>query len=114
MVAIITEQKRAKKHKKLFSIFRSRQYSNNSESKYMTNMHHYKRDLTPVKEIFAHTNDKTPYRDNFLDYEGSLLSSDFKHEILQSLGSRVRCQTQVSGKNRSIQTYFIESEKIPN
>lgn len=50
--------------------------------KYFTSMHHYKRDLTPLKENFGVCNEKTPYRDNFQDYEGSLLSSNFKEEML--------------------------------
>jgi hypothetical protein len=49
-------------------------------------MHHYKRDLSPLKETFAICSDKTPYKSNFQDYEGSLINSNFKDELLTSLG----------------------------
>lgn len=77
-------------------------------------MHHYKRDLSPLKEIFAQCNDKTPYRSNFQDYEGSLINSNFKDELLTSLGQGVKCVTQTSNGmksgNRTIQTFLIESD----
>ena len=85
-------------------------------------MHYYKRDLTPVKEIFASCNERTPYRSNFQDYEGSLISQGFKDELLKGLGEGVKCVTQSSGGNdahrasshtaskvnRSIQTFLID------
>ena len=91
-----------KKSRKLFSIFRSRQYTDpttKDEEKYLTSMHYYKRDLTPVKEIFASCNERTPYRSNFHDYEGSLISQGFKDELLKGLGEGVKCVTQSSGGN---------------
>jgi hypothetical protein len=56
-------------------------------------MHNYKRDLTPVKEIFASCNERTPYKSNFQDYEGSLISQGFKDELLKGLGEGVKCVT---------------------
>ncbi len=46
-------------------------------------MHHYKRDLTPVKEIYAVCDERPPYRDdNIKNYEGSLLSMTLKNDLL--------------------------------
>lgn len=71
--------------------------------RYMTQLHYYKRDLTPVKENFLcfNTDDKTPYKSNFQNYEGSLLSKTFKDEMISSLGTGVKCVSSNS-KNRSI------------
>ena len=85
-----------KRSRKLFSIYRSRQFDEQGtscEEKYFTSMHYYKRDLTPVKEIFATCNEKTPYKSNFQDYEGSLISKGFKNDLLSSLGENVKCIT---------------------
>ena len=114
-----------KRSKKLFSIYRSRQLDpslfnsksnqdSESQVKYFTSMHHYKRDLSPLKETFASCNDKTPYRSNFQDYEGSLITQNFKDELLINLGQGVKCVTQTSNGmqsgNRTIQTFLIESD----
>jgi hypothetical protein len=61
--------------------------------KYFTSMHHYKRDLTPLKEIFAQCNERTPYTDNFLLFEGSLMGPTFKEGLLKNLGEGVKCVT---------------------
>ena len=80
-------------------------------------MHNYKRDLTPVKEIFACCNERTPYKSNFQDYEGSLISQGFKDELLKGLGEGVKCVTQSSASlgvkstttaNRTMQTFLID------
>jgi hypothetical protein len=68
-------------------------------------MHFYKRDLTPLKENFALCPEKLPYKQNFQNYEGSLLSKGFKEELLSSLGTGVRCIQSSGGggkTNRSI------------
>ncbi len=75
----------------------------------MTNLHFYKRHLTPIRENYALALEKTPYRENFQDYEGSLISKGLKEEILQSLGSNARCSSS-SIKNKSIQTFSIETD----
>jgi hypothetical protein len=90
-----------RKNKKLFSIYRSRDLraaevgaeTASNEMKYFTSMHYYKRDLTPVKEIFAQCSEKLPYRDNFQNYEGSLMSASLKDDLLKGLGDGVRCVT---------------------
>ena len=65
-------------------------------------MHFYKRDLTPVKENYAFCNDKTPYKQNFQNYEGSLMSKTLKNELLNSFGGQARCvSSSVSSKRFS-------------
>ena len=56
-------------------------------------MHFYKRDLSPVNELFSQCNEKTPFKPNFQNYQGSLMSKNFKDEILSNLGEGIRCQS---------------------
>ena len=54
-------------------------------------MHFYKRDLTPLREQYAQNNEKTPYKANFQNYDGSLMGKSFKEELLNNLGGDIRC-----------------------
>jgi hypothetical protein len=64
------------RHKKLFSLYQSRQLNNELDkdqktmlaNNFTTSLHYYKRNLTPVKEGFALCNEKTPYKSNFDHY----------------------------------------------
>ena len=72
-------------------------------------MHHYKRDLTPLKENYAYNNEKTPYKSNFQNYDGSIMSKGFKDGVLNSLGTGVKCiSSSVCGKK--ITTFSIVTE----
>ena len=73
-------------------------------------MHYYKRDLSPILENFTQCSEKLIYKQNFQDYEGSLISKGFKDELLTNLGNGVRC-VSTSIKNRTMQTYIIETDE---
>ncbi len=113
-----------KRTKKMFSVYQSRHMMKGKASECLssditTSLHYYKRNLTPVKESFGFCNDKTPYMSNFQNYKGSLISSTFKHEMIDSLSksqgpsSSVKCITsdnRSSGKrqpDKIMQTYFV-------
>lgn len=73
-------------------------------------MHFYKRDLTPLKENYAICQEKLPYKQNFQNYEGNLMSKAFKNQMLNNLGGQVRCvSSSVSSKRFS--TFQIITEK---
>lgn len=57
------ENYKSKNKKKLFSIYR---VFDNEKKDYISMMHVYKRNLTPVKENFQQSNSTTPYENNFL------------------------------------------------
>ena len=60
-------------------------------TKFSSCIHYYKRDLSPVQEAFPHNNNKTPYRQNFSNYEVNMMSKDFKDSLLKSMGGNVKC-----------------------
>ena len=72
-------------------------------------MHYYKRDLSPVHETFPICSQKTPYRQNFSNYEVNMLSKDFKSNLLRSMGSGVKCITSTD-QNRRLSTYYNKQE----
>ena len=88
-------EKRVKKSKKVFSFYRQRDVADTG--RVTTVMHQYKRDLTPLKEMYAVCDERPPYRDeNIKNYEGSLLSMTLKKELLSNLGKGARCLRSVS------------------
>ncbi|CDW87238.1 UNKNOWN [Stylonychia lemnae] len=125
---LYTHDMNIKRSKKLFSIYKSKEYKQKAENPtkqsqdsndnlnksqrhtFSTSLHFYKRDLTPLKENYSMCPDKTPYKSNFQNYQGSLISKGFKDELLSSLGTGVKCVSS-NAKNRSIQTFTIEVEK---
>lgn len=60
--------------------------SRSKNQKFTTSLHFFKRDLTPLRENYAQCNEKTPYKQNFQNYEGSLMSKELKDGLLTSLG----------------------------
>lgn len=60
-------------------------------SKFSSCIHYYKRDLSPIREMFPTCSIKTPYRQNFSNYEANMMSKDFKSSLLKSMGSGVKC-----------------------
>ena len=74
-------------------------------SKFSSCIHYYKRDLSPVREMFPQCSIKTPYRQNFSNYEANMMSKDFKSSLLKSMGSGVKC-IQSTDQNRRLSTYW--------
>lgn len=103
-------EKKVKRSKKLFSFYRQRNVA--EPGRVTTVMHQYKRDLTPLKEMYTVCDERPPYRDeNIKNYEGSLLSMTLKNELLNNLGKGAKCLRSVSrgAKTQSILTFFIDS-----
>ena len=73
-------------------------------------MHFYKRDLTPLREQYAQNNEKTPYKANFQNYDGSLMGKSFKEELLNNLGGDIRCQSS-SFLGRRISTFLLTQKQ---
>jgi hypothetical protein len=82
-------------------------------------LHYYKRNLTPIKESFGFCNEKTPYRSNFDNYKGTLISAHFRNELVGSLSrstGRVKCVTTDNRgykrphPDKVMQTYFYVVE----
>ena len=84
--------------RKLFSLYQIRSIINQPEEStlfnklqnklataFTTSIHHYKRNLSPVKESFGIINEKTPYHCNFQNYLGSIISSNLKTNLTNSL-----------------------------
>eukprot|EP00347_Sterkiella_histriomuscorum_P009800 403339843 len=137
---LFDQEVNVKKQKKLFSIYKSKQFKAQLEGKFeenlnsdaafqqrestvlnqnerksvkqhfQTSLHYYKRDLTPLRENYAMCSEKTPYKSNFQNYQGSLMSKGLKDGILNNLGDGVKCISS-NTKNKSIQTFTIEVEK---
>lgn len=86
---------------------------------FTTSLHYYKRNLSPIKESFALCNEKTPYHSNFENFQGKLISNNFKKEMLSRLESQfhgtssVRCVTSqnlLRRPDRIMQTFIaVES-----
>ena len=68
-------------------------------------MHYYKRELSPIKENFPYGSYKSPYRQNFSNYDVNMMSKDFKDTLLKSMGGNVKC-VQSTDNNRRILTYY--------
>ena len=78
-------------------------------TKFSSCIHYYKRDLSPIRETFPQCSIKTPYRQNFSNYELNMMSKDFKSSLLKSMGGNVKC-IQSTDQNRRIATYYNENE----
>ena len=52
---------------------------------------------------------KTPYRQNFSNYQANMMSKDFKSQLLKSLGAGVKC-IQSTDQNRKLSTYYSKME----
>ena len=69
------EYYKGKNKKKLFSLYRVFDYE---KKDYVSMMHVYKRNLTPVKENFIQCNHVSPFEDNFVTYSNSFVQNNFK------------------------------------
>ena len=74
-------------------------------TKYSSCIHYYKRDLSPVRENFPICNIKTPYRQNFSNYDANMMSKDFKDSLLKSMGGNVKC-IQTTDHKRRLSTFY--------
>ena len=60
-------------------------------TKFSSCIHYYKRDLSPIREAFPQSSIKTPYRQNFSNYELNMMSKDFKKTLMKTMGGSVKC-----------------------
>ena len=65
--------------------------SKENQTKFSSCIHYYKRDLSPIREAFPQCSIKTPYRQNFSNYELNMMSKDFKSSLLKTMGGSVKC-----------------------
>jgi hypothetical protein len=78
-------------------------------------MHFYKRDLTPVREQFVSLSviGKSPYKQNFDNYEVNITTAQFKDQLLKGMGESVKCiKSSTKNGKQSIQT-FTTSTLLP-
>lgn len=78
-------------------------------TKFSSSIHYYKRDLSPIREHFPVCSIKTPYRQNFSNYDANMMSKDFKSSLLKSMGSGVKC-IQSADQDRRLSTYYNQQE----
>jgi len=69
---------------------------------YISMMHVYKRNLTPIKEQFSTCSQHTPYQSNLEKYKQNLIQSNFNQEYLNSHQDVV-----VSSKSKHFTTFSI-------
>ena len=111
-----------KRSTKLFSLYQNRQLAVTDDeghiTDFTTSLHYYKRNLTPLKESFPTCNDRTPYHSNFENFQGNLISQDFKKEMLNCLGKgntsqTIKCLTSMNKRRPdSILQTFISIEGV--
>ena len=63
--------------------FKSPNSSVKNDFKYLSSMHYYNRDLSPVKEIGqSFTKTTSPYVANSQEYEGNIVNKAFKDDMI--------------------------------
>ena len=62
-----------------------------------------------MRESYPQCNMRTPYRQNFSNYQVNMMSKDFKDSLLKSMGGSVKC-VQSTDQNRKISTYYNTQE----